>query len=227
MTVKPLLLLFGTIVAVEIYAEMTNNIPLIYATKPLLMILLSVFYHINIRTEKTRFSSFILFGLIFSIGGDTFLMFEGSQFFIAGLACFLVTHIFYILAFQYYKNTISGFVNSHKWLIIPFLLYLFGMLSFLWKDLNTLKIPVIIYSTVICLMAIAALNLKNRLPSPVFYTLFFGVLLFLISDSIIALNKFSGETLHIPYPSTIIMCTYIVAQFLIALSTLKANKLMD
>jgi len=224
MNIKPLLLLFGVISLTEIYAEMTNNSLLIYVTKPLLMISLSIHYYTNIQT-KTRFSNFILFGLIFSIGGDTFLMFEGSQFFMAGLSCFLVTHIFYILAFQNYKKTILGNVNHHKWLAIPFILYLLGMLSFLWNDLKDLKIPVIIYSIVICLMAIAALNLKNKLPSAVFYTLFLGVMLFLFSDSIIALNKFGREELHIPYPRVMIMCTYIVAQLLIALSTLKANRL--
>ena len=108
---------------------------------------------------------------------------------------------------------------------ICFRLYLFGMLSYLWNDLNDLKIAVVIYSVVICLMAIAALNLKNKMPSAVFYMLFSGVLLFLFSDSIIALNKFGGEGLPIPYHRIMIMCTYIIAQLLIAISTLKANKL--
>jgi uncharacterized membrane protein YhhN len=226
MNIKPLLLFFGIIAVTEIYAEMTDNIQLIYVVKPLLMISMSIFYYFNIQTKKSRFSRFILLGLIFSIGGDTFLMFKGSPFFMAGLGCFLITHIFYILAFQHYQKTISGFVNHKKWLIIPFVLYLFGMLAYLWNDLNDLKIPVIIYSTVICLMAIAALNLKNKLPTSVFYMLFSGVLLFLFSDSIIALNKFGGEGLTIPFPRLMIMCTYIVAQLLIALSTLKANNLM-
>ena len=225
MKIKPLLLLFGIIAVTEIYAEITHNIQLIYVVKPLLMISLSIFYYLNIQTKSSRFNRFILLGLIFSIGGDTFLMFQGSQFFMAGLGCFLVTHIFYILGFQHYQKTKRGFMNHKKWLIAPFVLYLFGMLFYLWNDLNDLKIPVVIYSAVICLMAITALNLKNKLPSTVFYTLFSGVLLFLFSDSVIALNKFGGEGLQIPYPRIVIMCTYIIAQLLIAISTLKANKL--
>jgi uncharacterized membrane protein YhhN len=225
MNIKPLLLLFGILATTEIYAEMTNNIQLIYVVKPLLMISLSLFYYFNIQTKKSRFSRFIFFGLIFSIGGDTFLMFQGSPFFMAGLGCFLMTHIFYILAFQHYRKTKIGLINHKKWLTALFVLYLFGMLAYLWNDLNDLKIPVIIYSTVICLMAITALNLKNKLPSAIFYMLLSGVLLFLFSDSIIALNKFGGERLSIPYPRIMIMCTYIIAQLLIALSTLNANKL--
>ena len=73
-------------------------------------------------------------------------------------------------------------------------------------------------------MAITALNLKTKLPSGIFFILFFGVLLFLFSDSIIALNKFKSNDLQIPYPRVLIMCTYITAQFLIAFSTLKVEE---
>jgi uncharacterized membrane protein YhhN len=223
MKIKPLLLLFGIISVAEIYAEIMNNIQLIYVVKPLLMISLSLFYYLNLPTKSSRFNYFILLGLIFSIGGDTFLMFKGSQFFMAGLGCFLVTHIFYILGFQHYQKTTTGFIRHQKWLLVPFVLYLLGILSYLWDNLNDLKIPVVIYSLVICSMAVAALNLKNKMPSVFFYTLFLGVLLFLFSDSVIALNKFAGEGLQIPYPRLMIMITYILAQLLIAISTLKSS----
>lgn len=225
MNIKPLLLLFGVIAITEIYAEITNNIQLIYIIKPLLLISLSLFYYQSIRLEKNQFSTMIFFGLTFSIGGDTFLMFQGSQFFIAGLGCFLITHIFYTIAFLNFKKNKLGLLASKKWLIIPFLLYLAMLLSYLWPDLNDMKVPVLIYATVICLMAITAINLKTKLPSNIFYILFLGIMLFMFSDTIIALNKFKSDVLEIPYSRIIIMSTYIIAQLLIALSTIKANEL--
>ena len=225
MNIKPLLLLFGAIAITEIYAEITDNIQLIYIVKPLVLISLSLFYYQSIRLKKNRFSLMILIGLIFSIGGDTFLMFKGSQFFIAGLGCFLITHVCYIIAFLNFKKDETGLLNHKKWLIIPFLLYLILLLSYLWGDLDDMKIPVFVYATVICLMAITTINLKTKLSVNIFYMLFLGTMLFMFSDSVIALNKFKGDILEIPYPRIVIMSTYIIAQLLIALSTIKANKL--
>lgn len=224
---KPQILLWCFFLAIvaELYGEITQNIEIIYIAKPLLMISLSAYYLSVTTQNRTRFSTLILLGLIFSIGGDTFLMFDGSLYFIFGLGCFLTTHLFYIAAFLNYQSLHDGFIRQKPWLILPFLIYLVGILSFLWNDLNDMKIPVTVYSTVICLMAVTSLNMKSHLSNNLFTILFFGVLLFMFSDSIIALNKFKASTLAIPHHRIIIMATYIIAQYLIAKSTIEINKL--
>ncbi|MFK7947516.1 MAG: lysoplasmalogenase [Saprospiraceae bacterium] len=219
-----LLSCFFLVVIAELYGEATQNINIIYIAKPLLMISLSAYFLHSTIKNRNRFSTLILLGLIFSIGGDTFLMFDGSFYFMLGLGCFLITHLFYITAFINYQSLSNGFIRQKPWLVLPFLIYLAGILSYLWNDLADMKIPVIVYSSVICLMSVATLNLKSQLPKSLFIALFIGVLLFMFSDSVIALNKFKASTLTIPYHHIIIMVTYITAQYLITKNTIEINK---
>ncbi len=215
---------FFVIAFAELYGEVLQNVKIIYFTKPLLMISLSTYFFCSTIQNRSHFSIFLLLGLIFSIGGDTFLMFDGSLYFMLGLGCFLITHVLYIVAFLKYESLSKGLIRQKIGLVFPFLLYLVGILSYLWQDLGDMMIPVIIYSTVICLMSITALNLKLTLPKGVFTMLFSGVLLFMFSDSIIALTKFKHDTLTIPYHHVVIMTTYIMAQYLIVESTIMINR---
>ena len=95
--------LFVVIAITELCGEFLNSQIIIYCTKPLLMVSLSLYYFFSTKNNFSTFSKIILLGLVFSIGGDTFLMFKGSNYFIAGLGCFLITHVLYIVAFQNYK----------------------------------------------------------------------------------------------------------------------------
>jgi len=92
---------------------------------------------------------------------------------------------------------------------------MFGMLTFLWKDLpQDLKIPVFIYSLAIGAMVVSVLNLSGKIPQRAFLMMLIGALLFMISDSIIAINKFS-LSVAIPFPSIWIMTFYLAGQYLI------------
>jgi uncharacterized membrane protein YhhN len=71
---------------------------------------------------------------------------------------------------------------------------------------------VFVYTATIRLMAIFALNRKDRTPEASFYPIFVGALLFIMSDSLLALNKF---LVPIPYAGVIVMSTYVAAQYLI------------
>jgi uncharacterized membrane protein YhhN len=51
-----------------------------------------------------------------------------------------------------------------------------------------------------------------------------GAILFILSDSVIALNKFKSDDLNIPMPRLIIMVTYILGQFLIVEGVIKNEK---
>ncbi len=221
---KILLFIFIIIAITELYAEITNHTTLIYIVKPLLMASLLMYYYDCTKSHRNRFNLMISLGLFFSIGGDTFLMFDGSNYFIAGLGCFLITHLFYGIAFLTFPTRIIGFIQKKWWWTIPFLIYLVTLLSYLWYDLADMTIPVIVYGTIISGMAISAMNLKTQLPTKIFTMLVIGVCLFMFSDTIIALNKFKNSDLSIPNVRLLIMTSYIVAQFLIAESTIKASK---
>jgi len=222
-------LLFGISVILNIIAEATQSVNLIFATKPLLMFFLSLAFYQNVRENFTIFHRLILGGLILSIFGDTFLMFNengrgGELFFLLGLGSFLLTHLFYTAAFLKYSSAEKGFVQQNKWLFLPFALFLAANTVFLWKGISTdMKIPVFIYSSAIVAMTISCLNLKTKMSAHIFKIIFGGVLLFLISDSIIGINKFHTP---LPYARLLIMIPYLVGQYFIAQgASLPASKL--
>ncbi len=227
------LILFGLLSIINLGAEFTHWRVLIFLTKPLLMILLSVYFYLNTKERPSAFSKLILGGFIFSIAGDTFLMFvednpEKQLYFLLGLSSFLVTHICYLFAFLKYKTPIRGLIQRKPWLLLFFGLFLLGNLSFMWPDIpEDLKSPVAVYSIVIVMMAASSLNLSGKLPSSIFNILLLGALCFVLSDSIIGLNKFKSTELPLPYPRLLIMIPYLTSQYLLAKGSIMANDLLN
>jgi uncharacterized membrane protein YhhN len=152
----------------------------------------------------------ILAGLVCSLAGDIFLMLP-TDWFRSGLVSFLFAHLFYIAAF-----TAEGARRPAVLSAIPFLIYGAVMLRVLLPGLGSMKTPVIIYMLVIMLMAWQALNRWVATGQEGSALAFTGALLFVVSDSLLALNRFKR-----PFPSAqlYIMTTYFTAQLLIALST--------
>ena len=69
-----------------------------FITKPLLMIFLLV-YFLGLSGSSKNNRQWIIAALFFSWLGDIFLMNKGDDFFMAGLAAFLVAHLCYIVFF--------------------------------------------------------------------------------------------------------------------------------
>ncbi len=192
----------------------------VYATKPLLMPILAIILSQSKLDKSTRFFKFLMMALLWSMMGDIALMFVShpphyDYLFIVGLGSFLLAHLFYIISFNSHPNPGKGLISKLPILVLPILLYMFGMLTFLWKDLpQDLKIPVFVYSLAIGGMVVSVLNLKGEIPQRFFLMIITGALLFMISDSIIAINKFS-LSVTIPFASVWIMAFYILGQYLI------------
>ena len=193
---------------------------LIYATKPLLMPILGLFYFMNFRKQAARFDWYLLIGLVFAFGGDTVLMLArpDNKLFLPGLLLFLCTHIFYIAAFFEYKGDYKKLLFP----LIPLSLYAFFLNAYLWDGLGILQIPILIYSLVITTMAITAFFLWKRISIVSVYLIFIGIILFIFSDSMIALSRFSE--LNIPQPRLLIMSTYLLGQALIVLGAINRKK---
>ena len=224
---KILLPLFFILTFVNLAAEFTTSTWLIFATKPLLMVCLSLWFYLHNISFPSRFRNFILLGFIFSIFGDTFLMFnenghESQHYFMLGLGSFLFTHVFYLLGFLSLDKEKVGLLRRKLFLILPFLLFLIGNIIFMWPDVPPpLRIAVAIYSTVIVSMAAGCMNLFDLVPSSMFWTLLAGVLLFVLSDSIIGLNKFKQHVFSLPSPRLLIMVPYLLSQYLIGIGSSK------
>lgn len=186
------------------------------ATKPLLMITLLVYYLSSRKGKITHLSKMIIGALIFSWFGDVLLMLQGQVegVFIFGLAAFLIAHVFYIFSYKSAKYEEAGELNkSFVRTRIAFLLFIGGALIYmLYPFLADLLIPVTVYTSVIVAMGIFALFRRGWTLNKSFIMVYSGALLFIMSDSIIAINKFMSPIIQ---ASLLIVATYISAQFLI------------
>jgi uncharacterized membrane protein YhhN len=181
--------------------------------KGLIIPVLILIFIINIKPFKNLLTGFMFSGLLFSWAGDVVLQFT----FIPGLACFLIAQIMYLTAFQMTpgKNIILG---RRFYLLIPVVLYGTGLICILYNDLGAMRIPVILYAVVILSMLGAAINRLGKVDKSSYYLVLAGAILFLISDSAIAVNKF---TYKFELSSIVIMSTYVTAQFLIIIGFIK------
>lgn len=147
----------------------------------------------------------LLLALLFSAGGDIALTFVGERAFIGGLLLFLTAHLCYIVALLQ-QPTIP---TAAGWLILSLLfVYATLLLRRLLPNLGTLKIPVLFYVTVILGMGIAAV-----VHAPFSGWLIAGAVLFMLSDSMIALDRFAQP---IPNRDMLVMGSYYGAQYLLA-----------
>lgn len=180
-------------------------------TKPLIMILIMLFYYTQTQNHRNLQDKLMLVAFFFSLLGDTFLMFSGEKYFMFGLGSFLITHLFYIFVFT------RNWLKTNKLYRFSMILFSIIMLLILKNNItNSLLIPIIVYMFTITLMAISA---AERNTNPESYRLvLLGAILFVLSDSLIALNEFVNP---IPFSTILIMGTYIFAQYFICIGFLK------
>lgn len=186
-----------------------------HLTKPLLLISLGLFY----RSSVNKINWIYLIAVFFSFLGDVLLIFDSELNFILGLATFLISHIFYIVMVLKGLEQ-SSHVNKVR-AAIPFIVLFFVLISFLKDSLDVMLIPVVVYGLVISLfgtMALLNFKLKKNKPSLI---LLIGAILFIISDSILAINKFysAKEILAVS-----VMITYLLAQYCICVSVIQSDR---
>lgn len=176
---------------------------------PLLMLLLFQ----NLKPSGKRLNQLMFAGLIFSWAGDVILEFSkvNGNMFVAGLLCFLLAHIMYFTVFITTPGE-NSILSNRLWLLIPVMIFGIGLVAYLYADLAEMKLPVIIYAIVILTMLSGAINRSEKVNQRSYWLVLAGAILFVISDSSIAVNKFS-----LPFKSSgiVIMSTYILAQYLI------------
>lgn len=188
--------------------------------KPALIPLLGfgVYFHPKFLSRRI-----LLNALIFSWIGDVILIFAdiAEIYFILGLVSFLIAHITYCVLFN---KQIIGEMQINKVLfglgslVIAF--YLTAIILVLMPNLGELKIPIIVYAAVISTMLLFAFNGYLIWKKPGALYIFLGAITFVISDSILAFDKFHAP---IEKSSFFIMLTYLVAQYLIVVGIIRLN----
>ena len=178
-----------------------------YVLKPLTMVLICLTAILGGNTLSV-YKMLIIGGLICSLAGDIFLMLPTDRF-LAGLAAFLLAHLCYITAFSSEINALSW------WLPIPFIIIGLGFVYLIFPRLGTQKIPVIIYVVIILVMGWLASELWYQVPKIGTLMIFAGAILFIVSDLLLAINRFQGSFKSY---KALNLTTYFGAQLLIAIS---------
>ena len=183
------------------FSHISEEWTLIFKVIP--MILIIILAALQKVPHVKRYQLLIIVGLIFCMIGDYTL-----QWFLFGLTSFLIGHIFYIFAF------VS--TNERKvptWGKIALLMY--GAIMATWiastvfsSGETMLTFAVLAYILVILIMGWTSIRTGSTFA-------LIGALLFISSDSYLAINKF---VMPLPYSHEVIMFTYYSAQLLIALS---------
>ena len=214
-----LLCLFVIVSAVELLAVVFHWPILIAVAKPGIMLSLIGYY---VAGFSKRSSAFIL-ALLFCWAGDVLLLFQANEemFFIFGLIAFLIAHTLYIVAYRQlqWPDRKDELMPTQKIRFsFPIVLAGTGLIVILFPTLGDLQIPVLVYALVLMLMVMTALFRYGRTPIVGFWMIFVGASLFMISDSLLAINKFYAL---IPYGGFFVMLTYCAAQYLIVEGTLR------
>lgn len=218
-------ILFFIDVAIDINLVFTENPAGRLFSKTLLMplLFLAFFYSLPYRPKFALvFSAAIFFSWI----GDIMLMFDSRYpvLFIVGLLFFLIVHICYIVFFiQIYQKVKLHRGKGKLISIIVTLAYVLFILYLLWPGLGDLKIPVMIYAVTIGCMLVSTLILTGKLPEETLYCFISGALLFVISDSMLAYNKFRQA---FSLASPLIMITYCMAQLLLTIGAIRYIRLI-
>ncbi len=188
------------------------------ASKPMLMPILIVLVLLHMR-NNARKQAFIVAALFCSWLGDILLMFSGEGFFISGLVSFLVAHILYII---FYASIIREHTINNKKVALLYLLpaWLYGVLLMiiLAPALGGMLLPVMVYAMAICTMLSFAIILYVQQKNIAAGLLLAGSILFVLSDSLLAFNKFYYAW---SLADAMVMITYGMAQWLIVKGALR------
>jgi uncharacterized membrane protein YhhN len=196
-----------------------------FVIKTIIIPLLILLFLMNIRPDRVTTHRIIFAALLCSWAGDTVLelphVLDRPQLneilFMAGLLCFMATHVFYFTVFCLTpgKNyAVQKFIRF----ILPVLIYGALLLYLMYDDLGAMRIPVIIYTVVLLAMLAAAINRYKKVNNLSYYLVLAGAILFVLSDSLLAVNKFSHP---FSASSPLIMSTYVAGQFLIVIGYMK------
>ncbi len=220
---KIFLYLFAVASVGEIISTLSDLHWLGTICKPALMITLGLYYWASQKERQESVMLSVMMAIIFSWLGDVLLMLQGSNpnYFMFGLGAFLFAHIFYMFSYKQHQGEESG--NELQGLqkirfALPIVLAGTGLVTILYNHLGDLKIPVLLYSGVLTYMVLVALFRFGRTNAGSFAMVFGGAILFMMSDSLIAINKFLDPLSQVDFW---VMITYISAQFLIVRGLIK------
>ncbi len=162
----------------------------------------------------------LMVALGFSALGDFFLSRDGERAFLGGMGAFGAAHLAYLFLFLHLGRADA---TDGPWSLYAagLLILATGFYAFLRPGLGSLRYPVLVYTILIAAMGIAALGLD---PAGARRMVLAGAILFILSDAVLALEKFrlpvDAPARHVtPH---LVWGTYWIAQVLIAAGVVRA-----
>lgn len=219
-------LLFALIFILQVYAEFNEVSFLRYLIKPCIVLSLLIMLYTQTGL-KGRFHKRLFTGLIFALAGDVLLMmaWKDPSYFMYGLVAFLICHVYYISAFYLdFRSAQELDKKGARIAIVLCALFSISFYFFLRPHLGAMKLPVMVYTFVISMMMMMAAFRNKRVNAISFNLILFGALCFLLSDSILAYNKFVKG---FDFAGVFIMASYMAAQYLITMGGVERKLLKN
>ncbi|MEI6582375.1 MAG: lysoplasmalogenase [Chitinophagia bacterium] len=205
-----IIILFFLTLFVHLFA-IASQMPAIRVITKLLLLPLLIIYLLTSTPNKTAIKKMALLALFFSWLGDVALTQNETNFFLFGMLAFNMTHIQngkILLRLHPFRLLGATWIGLGLALGTISLVY-----YFLQYSLETFLIPVVVYMLVISAVWVLSFNLTNQPRYKTTATNFFvpGMFLFVLSDTLLALNKF---LFHYPLRWDMwVMVTYALAQW--------------
>jgi uncharacterized membrane protein YhhN len=177
--------------------------------KPAFMVLLIALAWL-LHADVVSYGQFLLAGLVLSLVGDVLLLGDSDVHFLGGLIAFLLGHLAYIAAFR----RVPG--DGPIWPGVLLVVLVVGLVMWVrllprlrsdWRE----GAPLVLYAVIIG--AMAALAWATGL-----WVVGLGATLFLVSDTVLAYQRFVGD---LPHGRLVVMVTYHLAQVLIVVGLLR------
>jgi uncharacterized membrane protein YhhN len=233
---NPSLIRFLVLIAflLEIHGEWTHNSTQVFFTKPLVLPLIAWYFHASSIRRNLTMKGLMLLAFLFSWFGDVFLMLtpetvsdthimgiaKNPDYFLLGLGSFLVAQLLFITSYRKAVTHASAPVAKWWW-FVPVAFFWAGMMAFVLPPVlahpekHLAAVPVAVYSAILTSMAAVALSRFGRTNTLSFWLTFAGACIFVVSDTLIAINF-----LVLPEPTYYagftIFVTYGIAEYLIA-----------
>lgn len=174
--------------------------------KPLTTVLI-ILYAWSRGHDEPRLRRWVIGGLVLSLVGDVALLWP-KEGFLPGLVSFLLAHLCYLVAFTRRERLAARGAPFVAYAVVAA-----GVLTWLWPGVPpALRLPVLLYVLALASMAAQAAVLWRQ-GSPRGGVLAVGGALFLLSDALLATNRFA---VPLPLSNLWILASYWAAQWSIA-----------
>jgi uncharacterized membrane protein YhhN len=164
------------------------------------------------RSDDGLVKRWIVIGLACSLAGDVALMWPVRGF-LAGLVAFLLGHLSYLVALTRRVRFLASRAAFGAWAIVAAC-----VVASLWAGMPAdMRVPVLVYVTALSAMAAQATSVwlvrRGQLDGARWRTVAIGAALFVLSDAILATDRFAGG---VPLASLWNLSLYWLAQWFIA-----------